>query len=220
VSASILYFLKVFDFFSSYSLHPMIQKGFSHVCFPRFFNPHSIDDVAPGFAFYPPTNFNKVALSASPAQQQRQGVSSKKAAAMEEAWGVLSKEIEGSQLLGDKSPLDVGLRSRVLGGMIDTLEAFLSYIEGCHDFLHNGGIGIGNAADESSLSRRFDECVPPQDGIKAEDRFAPLKQYIQERNKEGFRSLDLAKKFQTLADQVKAKLKELTERQKALLKED
>jgi hypothetical protein len=209
----------VFHFFSSYSPHPIRQKGFSHVCVTRFFNPHPTDDGTPAFAFYPPTNFNKVALSASPAQQQRQGVSSETLAALERGWGVLKEEINDSQLLRDKSPLDVGLRSRVFDGTIATLRGFKDYIQGCHDFLHNEGQGIGNAADESFLLHLFDQCVPPQDTIKAEDRYAPLEQYKAERKKEGFSSLDLAETFQTLANQVEAKLNELTKRQNALLKE-
>ncbi len=172
--------------------------------------------------FTPHTNFNKVALSDSPAQQQRQGVSSETLEALERGWRVLKEEINDSQLLGYMPSLgggfNVSLRSLVLQGKIATVRGLYDYIRGCHDFLHNGGKGIGNAADESSLLRFFDECVPPQDGIKAKDRYAPLEQYIQERKKEGFRSLDLAEKFQTLADQVEAKLTELTKRQQALLK--
>jgi hypothetical protein len=45
-----------------------------------------------------------------------------------------------------------------------------------------------------------------------------LEQYKAEREKEGFSSLDLAEMFQTLANQVEAKLTELTERQNALLR--
>jgi hypothetical protein len=170
--------------------------------------------------FTPNTNFNKVALSALPAQQQRQGVSSETAAAMERSLDALFEEINDSQLLGYMTSFgsfDVGLRSRVFDGMIDTLEGSLSTIQGYYDFLHNGGKGIGNAADESSLLRHFDECVPPQDRIKPEVRYAPLEQYKAERKKEGFRSLVLAERFETLANQVEAKLTELTERQNALL---
>ena len=147
-------------------------------------------------------------------------------AALERGWGVLKEEINDSQLLGYMPSLgggfDVGLRSRVFDGMIDTLEGSLSTIQGYYDFLHNvhnEGKGIGNAADESFLLHFFDQCVPPQDKIKAEDRYAPLEQYKAERKKEGFRSLDLAEMFQTLANQVEAKLTELTKRQNALLKE-
>jgi hypothetical protein len=200
----------------------MIQKGFSHVCVTRFFNPHPTDDVAPAFAFYPPTNFNKVALIASPAQQQRQGVSSETLKALKRGWGVLKEEINDSQLLGYMPSLgggfDVGLRSRVLGGMIDTLEGWLSTIKGYYGFLHNGGQGIDNAAHESFLLHLFDQCVPPQDTIKAKDRYAPLSQFREERKNEGFRSLDLAEGFETLSSQVEAKLNDLTTRQKALLK--
>jgi hypothetical protein len=172
--------------------------------------------------FTPKTNFNKVALSASPAQQQRQGVSSETLKALKRGWGVLKEEINDSQLLGYMPSLgggfDVGLRSRVFDGMIDTLEGSLSTIQGYYDFLHNGGKGIGNAADESFLLHLFDQCVPPQDRIKPEVRYAPLEQYKAEREKEGFSSLDLAEMFQTLANQVEAKLTELTERQNALLR--
>jgi hypothetical protein len=65
--------------------------------------------------------------------------------------------------------------------------------------------------------RFFDECVPPQDGIKPEVRYAPLNQFIEERKNEGFRSLDLAERFKTLSSQVEATLKDLTTRQNALL---
>ena len=101
--------------------------------------------------FTPPTNFNKVTLSASSAQQQRQGVSSKTLEALQKGWGVLSGEIKDSQLLGYMPFLgegfDVGLRRLVLQGKIATVRGLYDYIRGCHDFLHNGGKGIGNAAD-------------------------------------------------------------------------
>ena len=171
--------------------------------------------------FTPPTNFNKVALIASPAQQQRQGVSSETLKALKRGWGVLKEEINDSQLLGympSFESFDVGLRSRVFDGMIDTLEGSLSTIQGYYDFLHNEGKGIGNAADESFLLHFFDQCVPQQERIKPEDRYAPLNQFIEERETPTFNSLDLAEKFQTLANQVKAKLNDLTKRQQALLK--
>ncbi len=171
--------------------------------------------------FTPPTNFNKVTLSDSPAQQQRQGVSSKTLEALQRGWRVLFEEINDSQLLGDMpffgEGFNVSLRSLVLQGKIATVWGLYDYIQGCHDFLHNGGKGIGNATDESSLLRFFDECVPPQDGIKPEDRYAPLSQFREERKNEGFRSLDLAEGFETLSSQVKATLEDLTTQQKALL---
>ena len=135
---------------------------------------------------------------------------------------VLLEEINDSQLLGDMpffgEGFNVSLRSLVLQGKIATVRGLYDYIRGCHDFLHNGGKGIGNAADQSSLSRFFDVCVPPQDGIKPEVRYAPLDQFIEERKNEGFRSLVLAEGFETLSSQVEATLKDLTTRQEALLK--
>jgi hypothetical protein len=50
--------------------------------------------------FTPPTNFNKVALSASTAQQQRQGVSSEKADEIGKALRHLLKSLRGAKDLG------------------------------------------------------------------------------------------------------------------------
>ncbi len=164
--------------------------------------------------FTPHTNFNKVALIASPAQQQRQGVSSKTLEAMQKTWGVLLEEIKDSQLLGYMpcfgEGFNVSLRSLVLQGKIDALQGLLDLLDGYVHFLRN-------AADQSSLSHVFDEWVPPQEGIKPKDRYAPLNQFIEERETSTFNSLDLAKGFETLSSQVEATLKDLTTRQNALL---
>jgi hypothetical protein len=56
--------------------------------------------------FTPKTNFNKVALSASPAQQQRQGVSSEKADEIGKAFRHLLKSLRGAKALGIEEKID------------------------------------------------------------------------------------------------------------------
>jgi hypothetical protein len=56
--------------------------------------------------FTPPTNFNKVTLSASPAQQQRQGVSLKKAREIREAFEDLQHYLGRAKQLGLEEKID------------------------------------------------------------------------------------------------------------------
>jgi hypothetical protein len=168
--------------------------------------------------FTPKTNFNKVDLSASPAQQQRQGVSSKKAAAMEEAWGVLSKEIEGSQLLQDMpfhEGLDVGVRLRSLDSMITTLQGLRDSLDGYFNFLDRDGRGI-DAIWNINLFRFYEDWTSAERGLEPTDTYDPFLQLIEEREKSTFNSLALAQRFKDLSYNVNAVLRHLTEREKSL----
>ena len=113
-----------------------MQKGFSHVCFTRFFNPHPTDDLAPGFAFYPPTNFNKVTLSDSSAQQQRQGVSGGKASELEKALLHFLKSLRGAKQLGLEEKNEIYVHG------LQQLQKWEALITAYLAFFSNNGQGI------------------------------------------------------------------------------
>ena len=178
--------------------------------------------------FTPPNNFNKVSLSASSAQQQRQGVSWETFVAQQRGVQVLFEEINDSQLLGYMpclgEDLDVGVRLRSLDSMIKTLQGLRNLFNRYFEFLYNDENGI-DAIEDSTLYNSYSKWIDTiSRTLTPAEINVPFSQLLKERKKAGFESLLLAQKFQDLATQVDAKLQELTSRhtnlQKSAFEED
>ncbi len=134
---------------------------------------------------------------------------------MEEAWGVLKEEIEGSQLLGDmpfNEGLDVGVRLRSLDSMIKTLQGLRNLFNRYFEFLYNDGRGI-DAIEDSTLYDSYSKWIDTiSRTLTPVEINVPFSQLLEERKQAEFRSLVLAKRFKTLATQVDEKLQKLTSR--------
>jgi hypothetical protein len=102
--------------------------------------------------FTPKTNFNKVALNASSAQQQRQGVSSEKADEIGKALRHLLKSLRGAKALGIEAKSD----SYEHG--LEQLQKWRELITAYLTFFSDNSSSIGNL-DKRALNIRFFNIV-------------------------------------------------------------
>jgi hypothetical protein len=107
--------------------------------------------------FTPKTNFNKVALSASPAQQQRQGVSSEKADEIGKASRHLLKSLRGAKALGIEE------RSAYYKYDLEQLQKWRELITAYLTFFSDNISSIGNL-DKRTLNARLFNIVNPSYG--------------------------------------------------------
>jgi hypothetical protein len=184
----------------------MIQKGFSHVYFIYSFNPNPSSHGARAFVprrpslrlLPPPTNFNKVALSASPAQQQRQGVSFKKEREIREAFQALRQYLNGDGARGVEEKIDSYVHGlQQLRKWRRLITAYLAFFQ-----KDKGVKGLNPDQLQKRLTQVFITLDSESRYGEGINTVVPLSELIEQMKQQGFEVDTLVAKWKELQTQV------------------